>query len=403
MLDTRALGHRQRGVATLAISLVIVSLAAIVTINASKGVLFEHKTSSNQYWATQAHEAAQAALEEAVAWAQSMEVPDPMPTSCPSPINPHVLDCWSADTSRWSSSSSDVTLSDRISSGTLVTGFDTRVHFRRETKPLSEFNFTEVISEATSTSDSNIKARVRQIVYLPTISVNAAGAGAPNAPLLLNGCFYPATGGPDIYPGDPDDTDNLALVTLYSDDLCPDWGHLDPHGGETQSGLPGPSVWDTLFPGMSQGQMKAISEFQAGQGRDDSTSPRRTVYWVDSSSNWHDSLGSEAEPVILIFSDDACASGCPKLNGNPTIYGIVYFDTDINNNNVKNESSEVELANGWGGLELYGTLAIEGGVDKVNANSEFHYHSGVNSILDVPAGPTSLTTATRVPGTWRDF
>lgn len=391
---------RQRGIATLSISLVIISLAAIVTLNTSKGILFEQKTSTNQYRAITAHEAAQAGLEEALAWLQSLEIPNPVPTSCPSPMNPYVLACWTVDTSEFSNGPEDLALSDRTSSGTLVTGFDTNVHFQRKTLPLSELNFVEVISEATSTSDSTVKARVRQKIYLPTIAVNTAGAGASHAPLLLNGCFYDAKGGPDIHPGG---ADNLALATIYSDDLCDDWGHMDPHGGGTQTDLPAASVWDQLFPGMSQAQMKVISEFQANQGLSDSSSPRRTVYWVDSSSNWHQSLGSEDEPVILIFSDTACASDCPKVNGGPTIYGIVYFDTDINNNGVTNEESEVELANGWGGLVLHGTLAIEGGIRKVNANSEFHYNANVNAALDIPAGPSTLNVAARVPGSWRDF
>lgn len=402
MLRSAARQHRQRGIATLAISLVIISIAAVVTINTSKAVLFEQKTSANQYWAILAHEAAQAGLEEALAWAQSMDRPDPMPAACPSPVNPHVLACWTEDTSAWSSSPTDLTLSERRSAGALVPGFDTRVHFQRETQPLAALNVVEVIAEATSRADPTIRAQVRQRLYLPTISVNTSGAGAAHAPLLLNGCFYPAKGSPEIYPGGTG-TPNLALATLYSVALCPDWDHMRPNGGATRVDLPAPSAWATLFPGMSQGQMKAISDLQAAQGLDDASSPRRTVYWVDSSSNWHQSLGSETEPVIVVFSDTACASGCPKLNGHPIIYGIVYFDTDVNNNLVQDEASEVELANGWGGLELYGTLAIEGGVRKVNANSEFHYHAGVNSALDIPAPPAGLTKAARVPGSWRDY
>lgn len=425
MFNSTTVPHRQRGIATLAMSLVIISVAAVVTINTSKGILFEQKTSSNQYWATLAHEAAQASLEETLAWAQSMEIPDPMPTSCPSPVNPHVLACWSDDTTTWSSSSTDLALSDRISSGTLVVGFDTSVHLQRETLLLSQLNFVEIIAEATSTTDSTIKAQVRQTIYLPTISVNTEGSGAPSVPLLLQDCYGAGTGGPDFYTG----PNNLVLATLGGEDLCDKEGnptdnwdsHVKLHLCDeskpascntlsekspaaagppptTRIDFPGSSVWDVLFPSTSKAQMEAISDLQEAQGLDQESHPKRTVYWVDENKELDDAsvdkqLGSEAEPVILILSNDVCASACPKLNGGETIYGVVYLDTD----------GDSEKANGWGGGNVYGTVAVEGGMADLNSNTELYYNADVNSALDIPAGPPGLKTAARVPGSWRDF
>jgi hypothetical protein len=147
--------------------------------------------------------------------------------------------------------------------------------------------------------------------------------------------------------------------------------------------------------------MKAVSDIQAAMGLNQATTPKRTVYWVDSSLPFHDSLGTEDEPVILIFSTTACATDCPTVNGSPVIYGIVYFDSDIDGDSVSDDPAEVSKANGWGGAVVHGSVVIEGGVKDVNANSQFHYNPAAIENLSTPSTGTSV--ATPIPGTWRDY
>ncbi len=61
-----ALGNKQRGVATLLVSVVILALISFVTIYTSKTVLMEQKISNNDYKAKMAFEAAEAGLNQAI-------------------------------------------------------------------------------------------------------------------------------------------------------------------------------------------------------------------------------------------------------------------------------------------------------------------------------------------------
>ncbi|KGE03655.1 hypothetical protein HRUBRA_01746 [Pseudohaliea rubra DSM 19751] len=116
---------------------------------------------------------------------------------------------------------------------------------------------------------------------------------------------------------------------------------------------------------------------------------------VDSSANWHQSLGSADEPVIVFFTEEA---GCPKINGNTTIHGLVYFETrDCQ-------------ANGWGKATIYGSVAFAGAPTKLSANTEFHARQLDFSYLAEAEGggnrfALGLAKAelVRIPGSWRDF
>ncbi len=58
---------RQRGVASLAVTMIMLALMALVVLYLNRGVVFEQRTSGNQYRATRAFEVAEAGLEWALA------------------------------------------------------------------------------------------------------------------------------------------------------------------------------------------------------------------------------------------------------------------------------------------------------------------------------------------------
>ena len=202
------------------------------------------------------------------------------------------------------------------------------------------------------------------------------------------------------------DYNSDGIIAQTEINQCLDLGHLDIHSGSrtsvsatatpspTASGSCNNAAWNEIFGTTTKAQMQALSAAQAAAGLTDSTTPRRTVYWIDSTSNWHDSLGSATEPVILIFSSTACASDCPKINGSPTIYGTVFLDTQCDGTR----------ANGWGGAEIYGTVAIESDMSDLNANTEIYFNGNTGSAFPPSLPPAyDSNQVQRVSGSWKDF
>ena len=90
--------------------------------------------------------------------------------------------------------------------------------------------------------------------------------------------------------------------------------------------------------------------------------------------------------MVLAFDDEV---GCPRLNGDPEIYGIIYYET-----------ASACATNGWGGATVYGSVVHEGSVEKHTANAEIHHASrmGSGGCLKWP-----VQTAAWIPGTWQDL
>ncbi len=74
---------RQRGAATLIVVMVIFFIVSLVAAYASRNLIFEQKTSANQYRATQAFDAAEAGIE----WAQAMLNGGRIDANCNASVN----------------------------------------------------------------------------------------------------------------------------------------------------------------------------------------------------------------------------------------------------------------------------------------------------------------------------
>jgi hypothetical protein len=74
-------GGRSRGVASLAVTLIMLALAALVILYTNRGQLFEQRTSANQARATVAFEAAEAGIEWGLARLNDETLIQPSPTS----------------------------------------------------------------------------------------------------------------------------------------------------------------------------------------------------------------------------------------------------------------------------------------------------------------------------------
>ena len=88
-----------------------------------------------------------------------------------------------------------------------------------------------------------------------------------------------------------------------------------------------PIEWRKQFGNITPAQLKAISAAQLQNGLSSLSQPSRTVYWIDSPLTWTQSLGTHSAPVVLIFSDIACAHQCPQIASQAAINGMVYFQS----------------------------------------------------------------------------
>ena len=88
-----------------------------------------------------------------------------------------------------------------------------------------------------------------------------------------------------------------------------------------------PIEWRKQFGNITPAQLKAISTAQLQNGLSSLSQPGRTVYWIDSPLTWTQSLGTHSSPVVLIFSDIACAHQCPQIASQAAITGVVYFQS----------------------------------------------------------------------------
>jgi hypothetical protein len=254
-----------------------------------------------------------------------------------------------------------------------------------------------VTATATGPDGTNIAATATRSLIQSKRDINTFTKGSP-PPLVINGCLSGVTGTPDIYPG----VGEAALQTSSTDtsSSCIDFGNFsinretgDSATDATHPGAFTDTAWNYVF-NISKTQAKAYSDAQAAAGLDAASDPPRTFYWIDSSNsgsflsggNWHASVGSPDNPVVLAFDSGL---GCPKINGNPTIYGIVYYETDT-----------ACATNGWGGATVYGSVVHEGNVEKHTANAALYSASRMsgNSCLKWP-----VQTAAWIPGTWRDM
>ncbi len=355
----------QRGAASLAVTMILLFLVLLVTLFGARALVQDTRAGANEYQSARAFEAAEAGIEYGIAWLNA----NPSPYPFVADKSPYGVFTGCAAASACERVGPDLAIN-------LPNGFTVTVRLRRATVPLDALNVIEVLAHAVSTADAGNVARARQKALVSPFNKNKPGLGAP--PLLINGCLSGVTGNPSIVPKAAGAS---ALVSSQAV-ACLDEGHLNLNGGaKTGSGFTG-TAWDQLFPGISKTEMQTIAQTQIDAGL---ALADRSVIWVTSTSPWHDSAGSAAKPVILIFS---AASGCPKVNGNPAITGIVYFDGGCD-------------SNGFGGATIDGTLAYEGALTKFNANATLRYSSAVADLTGKGANLGGKTP--KLAGSWRDF
>lgn len=334
-------GHRQSGVATLIIILILLFAITGITLYAAQSGIMEQKVAANDYRSKQIQEAADAGLDYALSWLTTYQ-----------PI-------W---TTKDAATEHDIT-----SITTSVGNFTVGIALERPVADPKKVTIFATATEIGNTSATKPTAKAQT-----TIVQKKSIAGDPLSPLMVNGCVSGVTGTPQVH----NNTGGDEIVTSQdnSSGTCVNSGHLsDPGPPATTPAIDDDafdgSAWDNLF-GMSQAEMEALAALDPD------------VYWITDTTPWappSNPLGSISSPVIVIMT------GCAKFNGTSTVYGIVYYSTPCS-------------APGWGNVDIYGSVIFEGDITSLTANGTVTYDPSYLAGFD----KKNRGVQNRAPGSWID-
>jgi len=355
--------ERQNGAITLLVAMGLVILASLTSMYSARSILVDQLATHNHAHATQAQMAADAALARAQRalthsssdWSSLLQGQAP----CPERHSGPQWEC-----SRWvlpqlptlpEAELSAIAVRDVVGSPhVLMLQASARIRGRHST------------------------AYVRESVFIPTVA--PAPERASPAALVVNGCVSEAVGarlrvcplvgsgavctgsaaGPAVQTHFVQDTDLNGTLSAAEKDAClalhpsslPGAGQ---HTGPTQVQARSPcnrAAWRSVLGDITDAQLQAWSEAQERNGLTEHTTPARTVYWVDSPSDWQRSVGTPEWPVLLAFSAKACAHRCPSIQVSARIVGSVLLDS----------ACDDEKMRGWQAGTIDGQLVVESGM-----------------------------------------
>ncbi len=258
-------------------------------------------------------------------------------------------------------------------------GVRTRVLLRRAAADNPFISLQAVARQADGEAPTG---RVSQTLRLLTVLTPLAETAPP---LILNGCLSTVSA-MDLYPRASDSSAAGAALWQFARAACPLPRSVDVHGGglvDNAQGQPADSLWGRLF--------TVTREDYAQLANADLASPAaRRRYWLAGARPgtlvWRLSLGSVAQPVVLVFP---AAAGCPRFAAGVHIVGLVLIESDC-----PDPLAAV-------GVEITGTLAVDGALNTGNARLRLKHiqvADPARSRLALPA-----LRGVRVPGSWRDF
>jgi hypothetical protein len=153
------------------------------------------------------------------------------------------------------------------------------------------------------------------------------------------------------------------------------------------------SAWASVLGDITPEQISAWSEAQASHGLHALSQPARSVYWVDSSTTWSQSLGTPEAPVLLVFSGQACAQRCPSLAPGVRVVGTVVLQTQCQD----------DKARAWHAGHIQGQLVVESGLPELQSGSRIEARELTASPHRLPWPPgMDARQVQRVPGSWRE-
>jgi hypothetical protein len=232
-----------------------------------------------------------------------------------------------------------------------------------------------------SLKDGTSRAQVQAQVFIPTV---APAPAQPNtAAVVLHGCAL----------GDTSVTQMAA-----SSGTANTGASACPTPTPTPTPMPSPSTctptaWTSVLGEITPDQIRAWSEAQSRNGLSALSQPARSVYWVDSPVTWSQSLGSSEAPVLLVFSDQACAQRCPSMAAGVRVVGTVVLQTQC----------QEDRARAWHAGHIEGQLVVASGLPELQAGSRIEARELAQAPYRLPR-PEGMDArqVQRVPGSWRE-
>jgi hypothetical protein len=260
------------------------------------------------------------------------------------------------------------------------------------------------------------QAQVRESVFIPAL-LPAPPLAAPAA-VVVNGCISEAVGsrlrlcplvgegktcissakGPTVQTHFVWDTDRNGRISEAEKNACL---ALSPISLPGAGSLIGPAdavprtpcnraAWRSVLGNITDAQLQAWSDAQERNGLTALTTPARTVYWVDSPSEWPLSVGSAEQPALLVFSAKACAQRCPSIHESVRVIGSVMLDSACNDEKMR----------GWRAGTIEGQLVVESGLPEWQLGTVLARPDGRNAyLLHWPPG-MDASQVQRVNGSW---
>ena len=401
--------HAQSGAITLMVAITLVLLASLASFYSTRSVLMDRLASNNQQHTTQARLAAEAGLAWARAyldraynanaqttgfWQNAAQAPCPADHAGP----------------RWQCSHMAVPAHPDMPGTALQI-----LAFR---DLLSSPPVTQLHATARLTGQAGL-GQVRASVFVPTVA--PAPQGASTAALLINGCSAPAAGASvSVCPISQSGT---ACIGSAAGDAVQSLWLPDPNGDGVISSterrnclaflpehlpgggdLSGPatavsrapcraSAWQQVLGEITPEQLRAWSQAQERNGLHAQSQPRRNIYWIDSAAPWTQSLGDADDPVLLVFSAQACSVRCPSIANGVRTVGTVVLQTQCQDDKARN----------WRAGHIQGQVVVESGLPDLQSGSHIQGQTFTKAAYRL-AWPDGMDArrVQRVPGSWRE-
>lgn len=401
----RSWPRRQAGAAALLITMILMVIAGLSALVVSKTAFNEQRLSGTDIRSKEVYNAAFGSLDYAAGRLQNHYLAGPLPDIVWNNLDANGKGLAGATTSPAAFVNTAAGATFNAGADWYTPGVTYTLLTDETTDPL----IIDVATTATATNDTQV-TKTLAARFMVTYLFSNQISGAP--PLVVEGCVDGITGTPDIDArgdGDPDTDDATAIVTLGDDDssACIDTGHFDfPDGGDIEKVSDAPSLFDMFFPGLN-GDRSIIKSWSDAEEAAGVPMDQRSVIYVSDEElqTWNDDVGSgtvdpvtgeptPTKPVILFFESDVDGDGqggCVPINGNVTIWGLVFYDQP---------SCDVTVgAQGGGKAIIYGTMAFSGDLQQFNANTEI-----INTDLaNIPPTGNRTRIVDIMPGSVKDW